>query len=294
MARKEIEPSGKEAEAPGVREKPIKLSRTSEKQQGFEVIRFNLEHLRPETIRFVHLSDIHLGPATKLEHLEKCLQVCKKLAPEFICLTGDLIQYSHIGIRHLVSSKLGPKYLDWPKFRRGVRALSADLYDLLSTIDCPIYVVPGNHDHYEGLGTLKRLSSRNVKWLIHKSISPAPGVRLYGIDDTKMGQKPSQDFLNTFPGEETFNILLGHNPDFVKVLPRDFINSFHLALSGHTHGGQIKLPYLPPPLTRTKQRKHISGLSYEGDTAIYVSKGVGYGSIPIRLFCPPDITVFEV
>jgi len=282
----------------------LQFSKSQERTNGLQVVRLKLEnqnHQKLSGTKFIQISDLHLGPATKPSLLKNCFETCNKLEPEFICLTGDLIQLSYIGLRHFVSSRFGPTYLDWASFRRKVRELTVELYELFSVIKCPVYVVPGNHDHYEGLGTLKRLSPDNFEWLINSSALAKPGLRLVGIDDLKTGKQPNEDFLSKFKGRETkgssgeeLKILLSHNPDFVRVYEQDFIDSFNLALSGHTHGGQIRLPFLPPLLTRTKQRKHVSGLSYHRGTAIYVNKGIGFGSVPLRTFCPSEITVFEL
>jgi len=75
---------------------------------------------------------------------------------------------------------------------------------------------------------------------------------------------------------------------------KDRMNDVDLILTGHTHGGQIKIPFYGPVITMTSVgEEYISGLYHVGKSVLYISRGIGWSAVPIRLFCPPEITVFE-
>jgi predicted MPP superfamily phosphohydrolase len=100
------------------------------------------------------------------------------------------------------------------------------------------------------------------------------------------------DFLCPTIPDSAFSVLLAHSPDIVQHASRKGID---LQLSGHTHGGQVCLPGWGALFSRTNlDRKYMSGLHHYKDTQIYINRGIGTANIPVRLFCPPEITLFQI
>jgi hypothetical protein len=93
-------------------------------------------------------------------------------------------------------------------------------------------------------------------------------------------------------GGETFRILLAHTPDF---LPDAKANGIDLVLAGDTHGGQVCLPLVGPLYVKSRlSRRHARGHVVEGGTQMYVNAGIGTQYLPIRILCPPEITVLTL
>lgn len=100
------------------------------------------------------------------------------------------------------------------------------------------------------------------------------------------------DFLCPSIPDSAFSLLLAHSPDLVKHASQKGID---LQLSGHTHGGQVCLPGWGALFSRTNlDRKYMSGLHHYNGTQIYINRGIGTANIPVRFFCPPEITLFKI
>ncbi len=258
--------------------------------------------------RLVQLTDLHFGPATSAQHIERAVEITTSLKPDTVLLTGDYVQFSATGLGHKVAKRFNPKAFRWIDYRREVRELAHRLGKMLAPLSPPdgIFGVFGNHDHLEGLGSIIRQLPSSISWLNNSNVAIQRGaskIILAGIDDLNRG-KPNLfralDFALLDASERVtasamstegaiLKVLLSHNPDVTIALNSNLIAHVDLMLCGHTHGGQIRLPLFGAPVTRTKQKKHVTGLSYFKDTAVYVSNGVGYGALPIRLLCPPEI-----
>lgn len=278
-----------------------------EHHEGFLVTTLTLRYpdlpVELHGMRFVQLSDLHFGPVTPVLHLERAAQVANSFAPDVLLLTGDYMQLSTAGISRMIFST-GHMTTDYRflKHRRAVRESAERLGKILSLVRARrgVYGVWGNHDYSEGLKMLQPRLGAHIRWLINDacSLDTTPPVHLAGIDDLRYGKPDLQktiDRLTTrsadFPGPR---ILLSHNPDIVLAKDATLLSEVDLILCGHTHGGQIRLPILGAVTTQTKQRAHIQGLSTVGSTSLYVSNGVGFGGIKVRLNCPPEIVVVEL
>ncbi len=100
------------------------------------------------------------------------------------------------------------------------------------------------------------------------------------------------DFLSQSIPDSAFSLLLAHSPDLLQHASQ---NNIDLQLSGHTHGGQVCLPGWGPLLSRTNlDKKYMSGLHSYNSTHIYINRGIGTANVPIRLFCPPEITLLTI
>lgn len=249
--------------------------------------------------RIIQLSDFHFGPATPKQHLVDAVKIINELSPDLILLTGDYLQLTRTGFSHLIISKISANYLK--QYQENLRMMAKEFGRIVSHLSANdgIFGVFGNHDYLEGIDIVKEEMPNSINWLTntHANLEKENSfLHLAGIDDLKRGKPNFSQTLSDFEnGEKPFyKILLCHNPD-VTIYPfKEQLSNFNLILSGHTHGGQIRLPFLPPPVTRTKQNKHVSGMSHLKDTAIYVTNGLGYGCLKLRVFCPPEITVIDL
>ena len=280
-----------------------KIVVTHKKERPFRLtyLETTLPHLPPsfDNYLMVQLTDLHLGPFTSAEHIGQAVNIALEHEPDLILLTGDNIQYSGIGIRHIFATRVSPVLFRWAEYRREVRALAEKLHELLApAAGCRdgIIAVPGNHDYLEGIGTIKRKLGPGVTWLVNQSmLIEKDGGVLYigGLDDLRYGEPEIAKLNSNSHGvhaEVVFKLLLSHSPDFCLLPGAEALQQMDLILSGHTHGGQICLPPFGPIVTRTKQREHFKGLSRFGGAAVYVTTGLGYGGLPFRLFCPPELT----
>lgn len=260
--------------------------------------------------RIVQLTDLHYGPVTKLAHLEKAAAVTRRLNPDLLVITGDFLQLANTELRYVVAraksglsqgqaQSLTSKTL--LSHMRKVKAHARDLRQLFSSLSPPdgIIAIWGNHDYIESKSIIGRCLKSEMRFLNNESRVISRGssrISVTGIDDHIKG-KPClttayQSLKQNPPA--TFNLLLAHNPDIVMGKNSRLIKHFDLMLSGHTHGGQIRLPKLRPIVTQTKQKKHVTGLSQFGKTLVYVANGVGFGAITLRTFCPPEIVVIKL
>jgi len=282
---------------------PVTFSTKTSKHQGILHTRLIISgHDQTELAgkNIVQLSDLHYGPSTKDRDIELIVRQTNDIAPDMIVFTGDYVQKSRIGIRHRVATGIGPELVNWKGFRRDVRSYSKRLEQLLKPLDPPqgIYAVFGNHDHHEGLGSIRKYLSSKFNWLVNTSLEPMPGLSLSGIDDLNVGKPDLKESIAQLEklGSDNFKLLLSHNPDIVisskNPNKNELLKTYDLVLCGHTHGGQLRLPFLPPPVTRTRQKEFVAGLGFfQEKTPIYVNQGCGFGAIRLRTFCPREITI---
>ncbi len=243
-----------EAETLTVEKVAIRLERLPKSLDGF---------------RIVHLSDIHHSPFTDLAHITRAVGLSNKLKPDMFVLTGDFVSHE-------------PEYI----------APAAEVLGRLES-EFGTFACLGNHDHWTDAALVtSRLREANIRVLINEGFRfAARGASFWlsGVDDYQVGRTDLRAALRgSFPDE--MKLLLAHNP---KILNRAARASIDLMLSGHTHGGQVKLRgdekrILP------RRRKFASGLYRRRDTQIYITRGIGTVVLPVRYGCPPEISVIEL
>ena len=241
--------------------------------------------------------------------MEKAIDITNRINPQLVFLTGDFIQETVTGMPFVLSNKLGPHWARWSEYRRRVRGRAQALSSIIGRLapQDGLFAVFGNHEHMEGLGSVKRMLPSHISWLKNTSVFIRRGEHslfLGGIDDVKRGKPDLVSTLAALSGDNghhentsrsaVFRLLLSHNPDVVCMDQTGLLANVDLILSGHTHGGQVRLPFFGPVVTRTRQRQHVRGLSMHEKTAVYVTSGVGYGTVRLRLLCPPEISVFTL
>ena len=151
----------------------------------------------------------------------------------------------------------------------------------------------GNHDHYHDPDAVRRwLESIGARVLVndHELLRRGDGVlRIGAVDDSREGTVDPKRALGTSPDAPP-TILLSHNPDGVLALTPDV--RADVVLSGHTHGGQVVLPFIGAPITHSRvcRRRSASGWVPNAHAPLYVSRGIA-GQIPLRFNCPPELPI---
>jgi len=221
-----------------------------------------------EGLIIVHLSDIHAGYGNLEAVFDEAITFVNELQPDYLLISGDFID------DHKRDEYPLPKLLERFKPRSGV------------------FVSYGNHDHRRGIVTTTRLLEKSgVHILNNSSFRTEQGVWLVGVDDYYEGEP---DVCAAFVGvpDDVTTILLTHNPRaFDAVSNRDIIQ-----LSGHTHGGQIALPFPTPSMVvRFHLRcSYVAGWYTKGRARMYVNRGLGVTGKPFRFRCPAEIAVFRL
>lgn len=222
-------------------------------------------------LRIVQITDIHHGPFLDISRVEASVDLANSLRPDLIALTGDYVHRS-------------PRFI--APCHRALSALRAPL---------GVYGVLGNHDHWEDADLTKEEMKRagiveltNTNRWIERG---GEWLCIAGVGDLWEDEQLLDRALAGAP-ENGAVILLSHNPDYNEQMNDRRVK---LMLSGHTHGGQVVLPLLGPPLLPSKHgQKYASGLVRDGWKQVYVSRGVGVVWPPIRFRCRPEVTLITL
>jgi len=228
-------------------------------------------------LRIAHLSDVHAGIHMSEEKMRAIVAQTNALGADLILQTGDMIDISQSYI---------------PDYVRAFRDLHAPL---------GVVTVLGNHDRYTGEDAVIRgvrdAGQVFVKNGAHVIERGGAALALIGIDDPRnwRADDPQDSDLQhalrlTPPAKAAFRILLAHRPGaFDGAAPR----GIPLTLAGHIHGGQFYLPVVgwSPGRLITK---YVMGHFTQGSSQLYVSRGIGVVGVPLRVFVPPEIALFEL
>lgn len=230
-------------------------------------------------IRVLQLTDLHASWAVPLQFIETAIATGLAQGPDLVCLTGDFITHR--------------EDFELKSYLAVLRSLASKR---------PTYAVLGNHD--SGVYGVRRtgyLGSETVVKLLHDA-----GVRVLhnraerveikgqmlqiaGVGDYWTEEvEPWLAFQSLDPGEPT--LLLSHNPDSKDVLGT---YPWHLMLCGHTHGGQVIIPFEGPRYAPVRDKRFVAGLRGWNDKQIYVSRGVG-NLMSVRFQCRPEVTILDL
>jgi predicted MPP superfamily phosphohydrolase len=236
---------------------------------SIERIEISLSRLPKKLDRFriLHLSDIHHSPFTGLDHIARAVTIASQLKPDLIALTGDYVSHE-------------------AKFIAPVSRVLGELRAPLGVFACL-----GNHDHWTDADLVTRhLEKANIRVLVNEGLRIEAGDSSFwlgGVDDHMVGKTDLPSALRgSFPDE--FKLLLAHNPIIFRRAARAGVD---LTLSGHTHGGQVRVRDNDQRLIR---RRRTAGLHELKDSQIYITRGIGTVVLPIRFQCPPEISVLEL
>ena len=229
--------------------------------------------------KIVQISDFHFQEYTEAAFLEAVVRQVNDATPDLVVLTGDF-----------VSSE--------PLPRRFSARMGYHCAEILSRIQCPLrYAILGNHDvRVSAHAVTDALQTHGIPVLTNTSVAlERDGRRLWlaGTQDALEARPNLTAALPTGrnPDQEPL-ILLAHEPDFADHAVGRQID---LLLSGHTHGGQIRLPLLPPLVLPEMGTKYVEGLFHLRDgMQLYVNRGVGTVGLPFRFRCPPEISVLTL
>jgi hypothetical protein len=228
-------------------------------------------------IRIAQISDIHMGGWMNVERLQKVVDLTTAEKPDLLLLTGDFLT-GHI-------------------FDKSSEQNLQDLIEILSPLvkSIPSFAILGNHDYWtnpDAVRDMLRLSRivdlTNSVFTINRGNEK---LHLCGVDDIWEGDVRLDDVLAQLP-EDGAAILLAHEPDFADESTAT--GRFDLQVSGHSHGGQVVIPFYGPPILPYLAQKYPSGLYKIGGMFQYTNRGIGMIEPSVRFNCPPEITIFTL
>ncbi len=233
-----------------------------------ERVQIPLRNLRSslEGFKIVQLSDIHLHPYTQIGLVQEVVTIANTLKPDVVVLTGDYVLQSAGSIFELAPA---------------LAALNAKY---------GVFAVLGNHDLWTNEEIVQLgFAEARLPVLHNKGLALGVGqetIYLAGLDDGWSGKPDLNAALDNLPAN-TPAILLAHEPDLADTFSQD--GRVSLQLSGHTHGGQVRLPGVGAPYAPVMGRKYVQGLFNVNDMWLYTNRGIGL-VLPFRINCPPEIT----
>lgn len=223
-------------------------------------------------LRIAHLTDLHYGPLVPLSFIRHVVRRTNALEPDVTVLTGDYVhEFDNTAQIDAV----------WPELAR-LRARHG------------VFAVLGNHDHWADTKRSMVWMKKTGQNLRHKKrFIEREGQRLWfaGAGDFFADHRNLDRLLRTIP-EKDCRIVLAHSPDSADS---DYKHRIDLMISGHTHGGQVDIPFVGAPILPTRNKNYSSGLkrSLRGGN-VFISRGIGWAMYPVRFNCPPEIAVLEL
>jgi predicted MPP superfamily phosphohydrolase len=231
-----------------------------------------------EGFRIAQISDIHFGPNMGAAGVEHAVRLAQSFHPDLLALTGDFVSHP----------------LGQPNGKAGGRFVEPCADVLARWKDVRMVAILGNHDHWNDAGIVAAgLRERGVPVLRNAAFALERGqdrVWIAGIDDAFVGAADLNLSLRGIASNET-TVLLAHEPDFADYASRFPVD---LQLSGHSHGGQVRLPGLGALILPELARKYPMGLNRVGDLQVYTNVGLGVVNPPVRFLCPPEVTLLTL
>ncbi len=234
-----------------------------------ERVQIPIKNLKPafEGFRIVQMSDFHLYPLTKLDLVEQAVAIANSLKPSLTVLTGDYVWHE-------------------------VEAIF-DLVPALANLDAQhgVFSIIGNHEIWTDIDVIRTaFAAQRLPILENQGLPLTIGdemIYLAGLDDGWSGEPDLDAALQDLPDGVPV-ILLMHEPDLADTYSLD--SRVSLQLSGHSHGGQVRLSRSRPILLPYLSWKYDQGLYRVNDMWLYTSRGIGITNVPVRFNCPPEIT----
>lgn len=225
------------------------------------------------------LSDFHYDPYFSAHPLHSAIGMVNALQPDLIALTGDFVSLRLF--RH--------------SDRKAARA-AEPCAQILKQMTAPhgLWAIMGNHDFFTDPEYVTgALRAEGIKVLANQSQAiETNGARFWlsGVKDVLGKTADLRATVREIPGGEA-TILLAHEPDYA-----DHAAGFpvDLQLSGHSHGGQVRVPFLGPLYLPELARKYVYGLHQVGGLTLYTNPGLGTVALPVRFDCPPEVTLLTL
>jgi predicted MPP superfamily phosphohydrolase len=228
-----------------------------------------------EGLTLAQISDLHIGPQVDDDYIIKSFRRVQELVPDFVAFTGDWITYR------------GPRQFD-----QLCRVLKHIPHGRIATVG-----ILGNHDYgfrwqmvdvADQVAEIARAAGVN---LLRNQALTFGGLQFLGLDDLWSPRFDPADLLDQ-KGSDLSTIVLCHNPDAADLSVWGQYRGWILA--GHTHGGQCKPPFLPPPLLPVMNKRYTAGeFSLSGNRRMYISRGVGH-LLRVRFNVRPEVPVFQL
>ena len=252
-----------EPNRPRIVRRDVTLKRWPERLQGFTI---------------ALLADFHYDPCFSVHPLRAAVGMVNELRPDMILLGGDFVSQPVVGDETKAALEAEP----CAHLLREMQAAHG------------LWAVMGNHDcSTDPKHITSALEAEGIRVLANTSVPiERDGARFWlaGVSDVLRGAADLAKTLHDVPAREA-TILLAHEPDFA-----DYVAHFpvDLQLSGHSHGGQVRLPLLPPLYLPKMAKKYAWGLRTVGPLTLYTNIGIGTVGLPVRLNCPPEITLLTL
>ncbi|MGH9861243.1 MAG: metallophosphoesterase [Candidatus Acidiferrales bacterium] len=227
-------------------------------------------------LRIALVSDLHVGsPHVGLERLSAVVEMVNRESPDLILLAGDFVVGKAAGEAVMESHVFAPE-LGKLRARLGVVA------------------VLGNHDWWYLGGKVQRdLRAHGITVLHNQAVpyeTPAGKLWVAGLGELWVKMNDISATLRDVP-EGAPVILLTHNPDIFPGVPADV----NLVLAGHTHGGQVKFPFIGAPVVPSQYgQRYVAGYIEENGRRMFVTTGVGTSILPVRFGVPPEIVILTL
>jgi uncharacterized protein len=231
--------------------------------------------------RIVQLSDLHYGPYTGAHEIGAAVRHANALAPDTVVVTGDFVT---------------SPWLEGATGSPGAVHYAGSCARLLARLQAHdgVYACLGNHDAAVSSGAIaEALKTGHLTVLRNQSrVIERGGARLWiaAVGDVLYDRPDMQKTLAGIPANDTV-VLLAHEPDYADVAAR---YPLALQLSGHSHGGQIRLPLLGATYLPALARKYPFGYYRVRNMHLYTSRGIGTIVLPLRFGAPPELTLFRL
>lgn len=233
-----------------------------------DVVDFRIPRLT-DRLRVALLCDLHYGPYMRIGSVAAWIDATIAYEPDLVILGGDMVD--------------GLARADVTPLTRQIARLRAPL---------GVYAVWGNHDRtrFRDLGPFTQaLEEAGVTVLVNRGLLVRDDLFLAGIDDPSRGTPDAAEAVRERPPGSAC-LLVAHNPDALEHVPE----SVDLTLCGHTHGGQIQVPGLGRLVKSSRYAQRFARGWVRRGALGYVSRGLGVGVVPLRLNCPPELTVLDL
>jgi len=227
--------------------------------------------------RFVQISDLHLSSFMTGQRIANVFEKIKAFQPSLVTLTGDYV----VGFGEQMTSQQQFAELEAP-----LKALASQI---------PTLAVLGNHDHYFGANLVndmfKRCGVHTLANNIQKINIGSDILYFAGLDDVMEEKERIEDVIPMLP-EGACAILMVHEPDFADTA--DATGRFDLQISGHSHGGQVNLPFMEKPYYPDLAQKYPKGIYKLKNMYQYTNRGIGMSPPFVRFNCRPEITIYQL
>ncbi|MBR3362738.1 MAG: metallophosphoesterase [Bacilli bacterium] len=229
----------------------------------------------------VHISDIHYGRVLGNKELDKIVEMINKVKPDVVVLTGDLLD----------------------RDTKMTTDMASDISNALTNIKVNIgkYAINGNHDSnfdewdsiIKDSGFINLNNSYDTIYNGGYEYLLIAGVSSFKDKESIVNKvQNATSFLNKFEKDgPIYNILIMHEPDYIDELED---NRFDLVLAGHSHGGQVKIPFVGPVIKPDGARKYYNSHYKLDNCDLYISNGLGVSNYNYRLFNAPSFNVYRL